>query len=165
MTQVGARVSRQAVVRHGRNMILPVLLDAHAARRRLVKPMLSFLWPLSRGPIGVKSVWRCGRNLSSKSISSLRNIHFKIWPRVAETFCRDEKGTGLIMRLTENIACDHARLNRRERATPSIGATRERCFSTRSHERSQPYHEDCCSCKHGFVFFKDGPFFFARLGP
>ena len=34
-------------------MILPMLLDANAARRLLIIPKLSLFWPLSRGPKGV----------------------------------------------------------------------------------------------------------------
>ena len=43
----------QGFVRHGNNMILPVLPGAHAARRRLMTPVLSLFWSLPRGPKGV----------------------------------------------------------------------------------------------------------------
>ena len=38
---VGVRAAIQGVAQHGRNMIQPVLLGTHAARRRLITPKVS----------------------------------------------------------------------------------------------------------------------------
>ena len=41
---VDVRGTTEGVVRYERNMILPVLLGAHADRGRLVTPKLSLVW-------------------------------------------------------------------------------------------------------------------------
>ena len=46
MIQLGVRVTMRGVVRHGRNIIPPVLLGAYAACRRLITPKLSVFWSL-----------------------------------------------------------------------------------------------------------------------
>ena len=67
-------VTTQGVVRHGRNMILPVLLGAHAARRRLITPKLWLCWSLSllRGPKGVSNYGVPGAQLQTCVIQLLR---------------------------------------------------------------------------------------------
>ena len=54
--QAGVRVTMHGVSRHRRNMILPVLLDAHVGRSRLASPKPSLLsLSLSWGLNGMKS--------------------------------------------------------------------------------------------------------------
>ena len=56
MIRIGARVTQQGVVRHGRNMVLPLLLlDAHPAARRLIMPKVQLLWSLFSAPKDVNS--------------------------------------------------------------------------------------------------------------
>ncbi|CAN0508862.1 unnamed protein product, partial [Laminaria digitata] len=51
---IHVRGAMPGVVRHGRNMMLPVLLDAHAARTLLVTPKVIVVFVAISGPKGVK---------------------------------------------------------------------------------------------------------------